>query len=226
GERHAGVCRSPHAPERQLRRRRRKRDDGEARPPACRGAPLPGRAPGRALPLRRVSHRRRRRARAVDPQRLWRVALLAALLAAGSVRADERAPSVRLLVQSSPLAGFRYHAAAEVWDQLRGGDALELRREPDNPHDPGAVSVAWHGCKLGYVPRRENAALAWGLDRGEPLRARISRLAPHPNPARRVEFEVYFESNRRHGTRGAERSPLGARDRALCRERESQIGRI
>ena len=71
-------------------------------------------------------------------------------------------------------------------------DALELRREPDKPHDPSAVSIAWRG-KLRYVPRRENAALAWGLDRGEPLRARISRLAPHPNPARRVEFEVYFE---------------------------------
>ena len=37
------------------------------------------------------------------------------------------------------------------------------------------------------------AALAWGLDRGEPLRARITRLEPHPNPARRVRFEVYVE---------------------------------
>ena len=36
-------------------------------------------------------------------------------------------------------------------------------------------------------------ALAWGLDRGEPLRARITRLEPHPNPARRVRFEVYVE---------------------------------
>jgi hypothetical protein len=55
------------------------------------------------------------------------------------------------------------------------------------------VRVRWHGHKLGYVPRRENAALAWGLDRGEPLRARITRLEPHPNPARRVRFEVYVE---------------------------------
>jgi hypothetical protein len=46
---------------------------------------------------------------------------------------------------------------------------------------------------LGYVPRRENGALAWGLDRGTPLRARISALAEHPNPARRVRFEVYVE---------------------------------
>ena len=102
-------------------------------------------------------------------------------------------PAVRLVVQSSALAGFRYHAAAEVWDELRVGDALTMEREPDNPHDANAVSVSWRGRKLGYVPRRDNAALAWGLDRGEPLRARISRLLPHPNPARRIEFEVYAE---------------------------------
>ena len=100
---------------------------------------------------------------------------------------------MRLLVQSSALAGFRYHAAAEAWDELRVGDALELAREPSNPHDPNAVSLSWRGRKLGYVPRRDNAALAWGLDRGDPLRARISRLAHHPNPARRIEFEVYAE---------------------------------
>jgi len=102
-------------------------------------------------------------------------------------------PTVRLVVQSSALAGFRYHAATEVWDELRVGDALIMERERDNPHDANAVSLSWHGCKLGYVPRRENAALAWGLDRGEPLRARISRLSQHPNPARRIEFEVYAE---------------------------------
>lgn len=101
--------------------------------------------------------------------------------------------SVRLLVQNSPLAGFRYHAAAEVWRELRVGDRLELARDPDNPHDANAVKVLWRGRVLGYVPRRENAALAWGLDRGTPLRARISALAEHPNPARRVRFEVYVE---------------------------------
>ena len=102
-------------------------------------------------------------------------------------------PSVRLVVQSSPLAGFRYHAAEELWGQLGVGDPLTLERERDNPHDAHAVSVAWRGHKLGYVPRRENALLAWSLDRGERLRARISRLRPHPNPARRLEFEVYIE---------------------------------
>jgi hypothetical protein len=117
---------------------------------------------------------------------LWLAAALPAL-------AQERLASVRLLVQSSPLAGFRYYAAAQVWDQLRVGDRLELSREAENPHDGNAVAVAWRGRKLGYVPKRDNAALAWGLDRGERLQARISRLAPHPNPARRIEIEVFVE---------------------------------
>jgi len=114
-------------------------------------------------------------------------------LAAACAQAQERGPSLRLLVQESPLAGYRYAAASDVWPLLRVGDALELSREPDNPHDANAVRVQWRGRQLGYVPRRENAALAWGLDRGELLRARITRLEPHPNPARRVRFEVYVE---------------------------------
>jgi hypothetical protein len=106
---------------------------------------------------------------------------------------EERSPNLRILVQESPLAGYRYAAAPEVWPLLRVGDRLALSREPDNPHDPNAVRVEWRGRTLGYVPRRENAALAWDLDRGEPLRARITRLEPHPNPARRLRFEVYVE---------------------------------
>jgi len=126
----------------------------------------------------------------MDPRRVWRIALLAAGCFWADGHADE---GVRVLVQNSPLAGFRYHAAAGLWRELRVGDRLELAREPANPHDANAVSVLWRGHKLGYVPRRENAALAWGLDRGTALRARISALAEHPNPARRVRFEVYVE---------------------------------
>jgi HIRAN domain len=123
-----------------------------------------------------------------------RAASIALLLFLSSAFAEqERNAGVRVLVQSSPLAGFRYHAAAELWQELRVGDALELAREPDDPHDANAIAVSWRGRKLGYLPRRENAALAWGLDRGGRLQARISRLAPHPNPARRIEIEVFVE---------------------------------
>ena len=102
-------------------------------------------------------------------------------------------PSVRLLVQSSALAGFRYAEAAQVWPHLAAGEPLDLVREPGNPHDANAVRVEWRGRKLGYVPRSENGALAWAMDRGEALRARVSRLSEHAKSRHRIEFEVYIE---------------------------------
>ena len=120
--------------------------------------------------------------------------LLAALALALLLAADlASAQQVRLVVQSSPLAGFRYHDAPAVFADIKPGDALALVREPANPHDPNAVRVEWQGRMLGYVPRAENAAVAWALDRGEPLRARVSKVREHPNPRMRVEFEVYLE---------------------------------
>ena len=103
------------------------------------------------------------------------------------------AQSMRLLVQSSPLAGFRYHEAAAVWKELAAGDRLDLVREPANAYDANAVRVEWRGRKLGYLPRAENAALAWAMDRGEPVFARISALREHKNPRLRIEFEVFVE---------------------------------
>jgi hypothetical protein len=119
----------------------------------------------------------------MDPRCLWGIAL--AFLCCEGFGED----GVRLLVQSSPLAGSRYYAAAQVWPQLSVGDPLELGREPGNPHDANAVSVSWRGRKLGYLPRRENAAAAWGLDRGLALRARISRLSSRG----RIEIELYAD---------------------------------
>ena len=116
-----------------------------------------------------------------------------ALALSGAAVAQDAKPGVRLLVQSSRIAGLRHHAGAEVWDALRVGDRLELEREAANPFDANAIGLSWRGRKLGYVPRRENAVLAWGLDRGERLVARITRIARQANDTRRVEFEVYAE---------------------------------
>ena len=113
------------------------------------------------------------------------VALLLALPPAG-------AESVKILVQSSPLAGSQYYALAGVWSEIRLGDRLTLIREPENRHDRKATRVDWNGQKLGYVPRRENNAVARALDAGEKLEARVSRLRELADPWQRVEFEVYL----------------------------------
>lgn len=99
--------------------------------------------------------------------------------------------SAQILVQSSPLAGFQYYAGKKVWHELHEGDTLVLVREADNIHDAQAIRVEWHGIKLGYVPRRENAAVARMLDNGTPMTARITRLTKSRNPWQRILFDVY-----------------------------------
>ncbi|HMV04310.1 MAG TPA: HIRAN domain-containing protein [Accumulibacter sp.] len=117
--------------------------------------------------------------------------LSAALALAASGLADA-GETVKILVQSSPLAGSQYYAVAEVWPQIRLGDRLSLIREPANRHDRQAVRVEWQGRQLGYVPRAENRAVARALDDGERLEARVSRLRDDPDPWRRIEFEVFL----------------------------------
>lgn len=121
---------------------------------------------------------------------LARGILIAALWCAGSLHAAQ--VSARILVQNSPLAGFQYYQGKELWEQMKVGDLLTLIREPDNAHDPLAVRVEWNGHKLGYVPRKENDAVARQLDRGNRLQARIVRLTRHRDPWKRIEFEVFL----------------------------------
>lgn len=115
------------------------------------------------------------------------------MLALASAQLGAQSPEVRMLVQSSPLAGFQYYQGRQLWDEIKVGDALALVRESDNPHDPNAVRVEWRGHKLGYVPRRENHAVAQHMDRGGRVEARVSRLLVHRNPWQRIEFEVFVK---------------------------------
>ena len=112
------------------------------------------------------------------------------LCVAGSALA---AGGLRLLAQRSPLAGAQYHALAEVWPQLREGDALALEREPSNRHDGRAVRVLWHGHMLGYLPRAANFEAATEMDAGRRLSARIGRLTDDPDPWKRLRVDVFVE---------------------------------
>jgi len=115
---------------------------------------------------------------------------LAAGLAAALNALPAQAAEALIIVQRSPLAGLRYHEGGQVWNDMKLGDRLELVREPDNPYDASAIRVEWRGRKLGYLPRRENAAVSRQLDRGVPLEARITRLRENRNRSVRLEFEV------------------------------------
>lgn len=120
----------------------------------------------------------------------WIAAASPAVLA--PARADAPAAGeVRILVQSSPLAGIQFYSAKQWWAGMRAGDRLDLVREPANPHDANAIRVEWQGHKLGYVPRRENQAVAREMDRGAALEARISKLQRHRSPWQRLRMDIY-----------------------------------
>ena len=118
---------------------------------------------------------------------------VAATLALSLALQPACAAEARIIVQQSPLAGFQYYEGKVLWDNMRVGDPLTLKREPQNPHDANAVRVEWKGQPLGYVPRRDNSDVARQIDRGVPVQARIVRLKEARNPWQRVEFEVFVE---------------------------------
>jgi hypothetical protein len=70
-----------------------------------------------------------------------------------------------------------HHAQALASDAVAPGGALELRRDPDNPHDPNAIQVhpSDGGDQVGWVPRELAAELAPELDAGRPMAAVVLR---------------------------------------------------
>jgi hypothetical protein len=70
-----------------------------------------------------------------------------------------------------------HHAEALATDAVAPGSPLELRRDPDNPHDPNAIAVhpAGGGEQVGWVPRELAAELAVQLDAGQPWSALVLR---------------------------------------------------
>jgi HIRAN domain len=123
----------------------------------------------------------------MSPQKHLRAVLAAAVL---TTAAPALAAEAVIVVQRSPLAGFRHHDAAEAWRHLTVGDRLQLVREGDNPYDANAVRVEWRGVQLGYVPQRDNAAVARQMDRGAALEARVAVLRENRNRSVRIEFDI------------------------------------
>lgn len=120
------------------------------------------------------------------------VPAIACLLTAAALAAAQ-ATTARIVIQDSPLAGFKYYDGKVLWDQLKVGDALRLVREPTNPHDANAIRVEWKERMLGYVPRRENGHLARQMDRGAAIEARITELQSRRNGRHSISYEIFVQ---------------------------------
>jgi HIRAN domain len=70
-----------------------------------------------------------------------------------------------------------FHADALQTELVEPGQPLELRRDPENEHDPNAVAVypARGGDQVGWVPREVAEELAPELDAGKQWSAVVLR---------------------------------------------------
>ncbi len=123
---------------------------------------------------------------------MWRLAWLLIAWSA-SVWAEVES---QVILQTSPLAGFQYHAGRALFPLMQVGDRLQLIRESDNPYDAQAVRVEWRGAMIGYAPRADNVDLARLMDHGTQVEGRIVNLQKGRNPWRRVLFEVLVVDDR------------------------------
>jgi hypothetical protein len=98
-----------------------------------------------------------------------------------------------LVLLEAPVAGYRYYDGERVWDCLRPGDPLELKREPMNPFDARAIALYWKSFKLGYIPRADNTVLANFLDAGFRLDAGIAAKKPGVQPRERLVVRVSLD---------------------------------
>ncbi|MFB6262126.1 MAG: HIRAN domain-containing protein [Bradymonadaceae bacterium] len=81
------------------------------------------------------------------------------------------------LLLETYVAGVRYYDFADAGEPLDAGARVELRREPDNPHDRRAIAVDHpDGRMLGYLPRRRNTLPCRLMDAGYELRARVESV--------------------------------------------------
>lgn len=123
---------------------------------------------------------------------------LAALGAAPAIARDASATRLpahvdtELHLQDCRIAGSHYYGCHAVLGHLRTGDLLQLRRQPDNPHDPRAIEVLWCEHKLGYLPRLDNAAAASLIDRSHALRAQIIGVEDPKNEWEPVRLRAWI----------------------------------
>ncbi len=139
------------------------------------------------------------------------------------------------------IAGVSFEGRQDVIAGLRAGAELELRREPNNPHDPNAIAVHYGALQLGFFNRKMAAHLAPLIDAGARYRARIASLTGGSKEKHRgVNIFVERQSSgalaperppsaepvlsERSESKGSEQPLLDEKSRVAERVREALLG--
>lgn len=125
---------------------------------------------------------------------------------------DSHSEEKKLFMECS-IAGISFHDIDDIWKELQVGTKLALVRQKNNAYDKNAVAVALAGDYdgnpedfdfdfiLGYIPRKDNEALAAMLDAGweEMFETEICELREHVPYSDRIHISIYIK-NKENGT--------------------------
>lgn len=95
------------------------------------------------------------------------------------------------------VAGWGWHDGASVLRMLKPGKRLRLIREAGNKHDVNAVALYFSNTKIGYIPKKENGAIAKLMDdgMGSSLAACVSAVEQDAQNQMMVRFIIYKIQN-------------------------------
>lgn len=115
------------------------------------------------------------------------------LMPFGAVTSKRAEPKRLVHLKDVYIAGTQYHDIANNKDlaRLALGDALVLKREPDNRYDEYAIRVVTpSGDMVGYIPKHQNRTIARIMDQGVEVIASVDKIAPDEAPWRRIWIKV------------------------------------
>lgn len=72
--------------------------------------------------------------------------------------------------------GVSFEGRQDVVKNLQEGDAVTLRREENNPHDPNAIALYYKAQQIGYLKKELAQHLAPIIDQGTLYQAVISQV--------------------------------------------------
>ena len=83
----------------------------------------------------------------------------------------------------------------EIYETLEKGEKLIFYREPDNEHDPQAISIETSRKeKIGYVPRQDNVIFSRLMDAGKNLFAKVEEKEMRGKWAR-IKIKIYLNES-------------------------------
>jgi HIRAN domain. len=93
------------------------------------------------------------------------------------------------------IAGFSYWDGCIVFNKLKIGTELRLRREKNNKFDPYAVAIYFQDSKIGFIPRGINKDISKFLEMGytDIFEVRVNRIASDAHPENQIGVIVYLK---------------------------------